>query len=158
MSSFYKVILCHLLLFVLLSGLVVWEDFIGYEWVFSHPFYDAKSWSISLNPKEPYSYSYEWFITYLSDKIRPLVYVLIIIINPRIILFGVNIIYLYLALEISLVVDYLLFFNQYPFRDSLVVIYALISITHVSTEALRLFNNLIPNIFKSNNQSDRYNN
>lgn len=133
-NELIKVALCSCLLFFSLRLTNLWIEFSDTDIKFSHLYYDAESWTISFEPIKPYTYSYKWHISYLSDKLRPLIYLIVWSIAPKFNLFNrFNLIYLYAGYEVSLILDYYLFFNQFPFRvlfNSIIIVIQSLYLIH----------------------------
>lgn len=134
-NSFLSFIICHCLLFMSLRLMYEWHNYIDSGKTFSHTFYDSTTWQISLSPDEPYTYKLKWFIAYSSDKLRPLIYLIcFLFFNSRLMIGRLNLWYLYIALEISLYLDYYLFFNQFPFRVYLIYTYVILGFISIALE------------------------
>lgn len=126
-SEFQKVVLASSLLFLLVFFNKLWVDFIGlehcFEWV--SEITDAEgNQKVFINYDaitdcNQYCLSTSWHVKIFSDKLKYVIYLLCAaIIQPdfkRIL--GVSLWWFYIMFEVIQVIDYRLFFNQFPYTE-----------------------------------------
>ena len=115
-SEFYKVAMFSSLLFFISFISLISDLFKGSDLVYTYPFFDVSNYKASLNPIETYSDPIKWYVKYTTNRIVPILCMLLAIFKPDFSKLGFNLLWMWVFYFTLILIDQQLFLEYWPFR------------------------------------------